>query len=208
MILDEGINVLIKIPLHYLAWKHRVYRATEVSQPIDNGHTATRFQLERKLLIFSNRQNELAEVTADWVSSHCTGSERLKLWTKPFAKSRSATSLCLSSLYFDLGTEILKLCPQIVMPLPENPVAEYLYNCTYLVTARSDDYFLFNYTHNQKETGEPIPGCRSCLVRPSCGGRIENPTGSMILTPDSNSCQYETGHVINVKQHRNMEALL
>ena len=156
VITEEGINVLNKIPLHYMAGKHRDYRATKVPQPIENGHTPTRFQLK----------DTFGEVTAELLNSHCTGSERLRFCTKPFAMSRSASSLCLSSRYFDVGTEILKLCPQIVIPLPENPVAEYLDDSTYLVTARSDDYFLFNHTHNQKETRKPIPGCRSCLVRP------------------------------------------
>ena len=85
--------------------------------------------------------------------------------------------------------------------LPEIPTAVYLDDSTYLATSRDDDYTLFNYSRGAKERGEPISGCRSCLLRPSCDGRIETPDGSLFLVPDPRTCQYETGLTVTIRQH-------
>ena len=85
--------------------------------------------------------------------------------------------------------------------LPEIPTAVYLDDSTYLVTSRDDDYTLFNYSRGAKERGEPISGCRSCLLRPSCDGRIETPDGALVLVPDPRTCQYETGLTVTIRQH-------
>ena len=96
--------------------------------------------------------------------------------------------------------DALKLCPQEVILLPEIPTV-YMDDSTYLVTSRDDDYTLFNYSRGAKERGEPISGCRSCLLRPSCDGRIETPDGALVLVPDPRTCQYETGLTVTIRQH-------
>ena len=75
----------------------------------------------------------------------------------------------------------------------------HLEDSTYLVTSRDADYKLFKYSRGQKESGEPIRGCRSCLLRPSCDGRIETPDGAMVLVLDPRRCQYETGLTITIQ---------
>ena len=63
------------------------------------------------------------------------------------------------------------------------------------------DYTLCNYSRGAKERGEPISGCRSCLLRRSCDGRIETPDGALVLVPDPRTCQYETGLTVTIRQH-------
>ena len=65
----------------------------------------------------------------------------------------------------------------------------------------SSVYKFFIFTNGLKQTGYPVPGCRSCLLRPQCGGRFENPRGTLILYPDPRTCQYSSGMVINIHQH-------
>ena len=64
-----------------------------------------------------------------------------------------------------------------------------------------DDYTLFNYSRGAKDRSEPISGSRSCLLRPSCDGRIETPDGALVLVPDLRTCQYETGLTVTIRQH-------
>ena len=207
VITKTGLNVLINIPVHYTNGLHRVYRAVAVPQPIDNGATATQYNFARNHLLVSERRDNFAEVTEEMLISHCSGSNRLKLCLKPFSMSRSGQATCLSSLFFDLPSSALKLCPHKVVVLPDEPKADYLDNSTYLVTAKTADYKLFNYTRGSKQPGLAVEGCRSCLVRPHCNGRIEHPSGSMILYPDPRTCQYPTGMVINIQQHPLMKSL-
>ena len=66
---------------------------------------------------------------------------------------------------------------------------------------------MFNYSRGAKDSGEPIRDCRSCLLRPSCDGRIEIPDGALVLVPDPRTCQYETGLTITIQQHPLIRAL-
>ena len=114
---------------------------------------------------------------------------------------RTSRAACLSSLYFDPTTAALNLFPREVVLLPEEPTADYSDDSTYLVTARSSAYKFFNFPHGLKQTGYPVPGCRSCFYRPPCDGRFENPSGTLILYPDPRTCQYSSGMMINIQQH-------
>ena len=201
VITETGINVLINIPVHHTMGLHGVYRTTPLPQPANGGSTATQYKFVNTHLLLSERRDNFAEVSGEVISAHCSGSSRLKLCFRPFAMSRSSASSCLASLFFDLPTNALKLCPQEVIVLPEIPTAVYLDNSTYLVTSMDDDYTLFNYSRGAKETGEPISGCRSCLLRPSCDGRIETPDAALVLVPDPRTCQYETGITVTIRQH-------
>ena len=201
VITTTGINVLVNIPLHHTSGLYHVYRAVALPQPIDDGVTATQYLFRKSHLLVSERRDHFAEVSEEKINSHCVGTNRLKLCLKPFSMSRTSEATCLSSLFFDLPAAALKLCPQEVVVLPEEPTADYLDDPTYLVTARSSAYKFFNFTHGLKQTGYPVPGCRSCLLRPPCDGRFENPSGTLILYPDPRTCQYSIGMMINIQQH-------
>ena len=114
---------------------------------------------------------------------------------------RRCQSTCLPSLFFNLQSNALKLCPQEVTVLPEGPLAEYLGDSTYVLTSNRVDYQLYNYTVGRAIEGERIPGCKSCLLRPVCGGRIETPDGSLVLNPDPRRCHHDTGLHITKNQN-------
>ena len=186
---------------------HEVYRAISLPQPADGGTTATQYSFSRTHLLVLERRDNFAEVSGDVIAAHCIGSNRLKLCLRPFAMSRSSESSCLASLFFDLPTTALRLCPQEVIVLPETPTATYREDYTYLVTSRDDDYRLFNYSRGAKESGQPTAGCQNCLLRPSCDGRNETPDGALVLVLDPRTCHYHTGIIITIKQHPLIQTL-
>ena len=198
VISKQGLNVHLNIPVHHTSGYHQVYRAIPIPQPIGDGPTATRYRFDRTILLASKLRDNFAEICETKLHSHCRGSSRLKLCLKPFATSRSSASTCLSSLFSGLEVGALKLCPQEVIILPEEPIAEYLEDSTYLISSMKNTYEFFNYSDGG-EKGEKIKGCRSCLVRPECGGRIENPSGSLVLYPDPRTCQYDAGFSLHVE---------
>ena len=198
VIYKQGLNVHLNIPVHHTSGYHQVYRAIPIPQPIGDGPTATRYRFDRTILLASKLRDSFAEISETKLHSHCRGSSRLKLCLKPFATSRSSASTCLSSLFSGLEVGALKLCPQEVIILPEEPIAEYLEDSTYLISSMKNTYEFFNYSDGG-EKGEKIKGCRSCLVRPECGGRIENPSGSLVLYPDPRNCQYDAGFSLHVE---------
>ena len=204
VITTKGINVLVNIPLHHTSGLYHVYWAVALLQPIDYGVTSTQFFFRKSQLLVSERRDHFAEVSEEKTNSHCVGTNCLKFCLKPFSMSRTIRTIettCLSSFFFDLPSAALKLSPQEVVVLPQEPTADYWDYSVYLVTARSSAYKFFNFTHGLKQTVYPVPGCRSCLLRPPCDGRFENPSRTLILYPDRRTCQYSSGMVINIQQH-------
>ena len=131
-------------------------------------------------------RNSFAEINEEKLTTHCRGTGRLKLCKKPFATTTSQRTTCLTGLYFNLVTVALKLCAQEVIPLPKHPQATYLYDSTYLLTSADDSFLIQNFTG----AGDVIKlrGCRSCLIKPTCDGRIQLPSGGLILRPDPETC--------------------
>ena len=198
---ENTINVLINIPMHYAGGLYRVYKAVPIPQPIDGGNTATRYVFKQNQFLQSERRDSFAEATEQELSTHCQGTSRLRLCLRPVAMSRSSKSSCLASLFFNLQSDALRMCPQEVTVLREGPLAEYLGDSTYVLTANSVDYQLYNYTGGHAIEGERIAGCKSCLLRPVCGGRIETPDGSLVLNPDPHRCHHNSGLHITINQN-------
>ena len=204
---DSGINVIITIPVHHTTGATRGLS----SDPV----TLTRQRSTYFPTSTCWTPKCQAEVSGDIIAADCRGSSCLKLCFRPFAVSRSSESSCLANLYLNLPTTALKLCTQEVLVLPETLSAIYFEDSTYLVTSRDADCKLFNYSRAAKKSGELIRGCRSCLLRPSCNGRIETPDGGCIRTPDGalvriadpRTCQYKTGLTIIIQQHPLIRAL-
>ena len=111
-----------------------------------------------------------------------------------------SSSTCLPLLFFNLQTSALRLCPREVEILPDEAAAEYLDDSTYLTSYSKDDLKFKNYTRvSDQSQGEQTPGCRSCLIRPSCHGRGENTTGTIVLYPDSRTCKHNSSRIVLVK---------
>ena len=192
---DEGLHLLLEIPLSSGHGVHEVFRATPIPQPILNTERATQYQLSKTHLLMSWDKTNFSEVTEQELSTHCWGSHRLRLCKQPFSTTRSQKTTCLTGLFFNLPATVLKLCAQEVIALPQHPQALYLYDSTYLLTSAKGDFVIQNVT----PSGDfKMPGCQSCLVRPTCNGRLQLPNAGLFLTPDPLSCLTESSKVVRI----------
>ena len=132
---DQGLQLLIEIPLYTGDGVHDVFRATPFPQPIPQTERATHYHLSETHLFMSWDKTNLAEVTEQEVSTHCWGSHRLRLCKQLFSTTRSQKTTCLTGLYFNLPTTVLKLCAQEVVALPQHPQALFLFDSTYFLTS-------------------------------------------------------------------------
>ena len=192
---EEGLYLLTEIPLNSGHGVHEVFRATPIPQPFPNTKRATQYQLSKKNFRMLRDKTNFAEVTEQELSTHCWGSHRLRLCKQPFSSARSQKTTCLKGLFFNLPATVLKLCAQGVIALPQHPQALYLYNSTYLLTSAKGNFVYQNITPSGYLK---IPGCQSCLVRPTCDGRLQLPNAELFLTPDPLSCLTESSKVVRI----------
>ena len=128
---DEGLHLLLEIPLNLGHGVHEIFTATPIPLPTPNTERATHYQLCKTHLLMWHKTN-LAEVTEQELSTHCWGSHRLRLCKQPFFTTRSQKTICLTGLFFNRPVTVLKLCAQEVIALRQHPKALYLYDSTYL----------------------------------------------------------------------------
>ena len=43
-----------------------------------------------------------------------------------------------------------------------------------------------------------VPGCQSCLVKPSCKGRLQLPNAGLFLTPDPLTFTQESSDIVRI----------
>ena len=137
-------------------------------------------------------KTNFAEVTEQELSTHCSGSHRLRFCKQPFSTTKLQKTTCLTGLYFNLPATVLKLCAQEVFALPQHTQALYMFDSTYLLTSAKGDFTM----QKLAEQGEiRIPGCQSCLVKPSSKGRLQLPNAGLFLTPDPLTCIQESSDI-------------
>ena len=192
---DEGLHLLIEIPLYTGHGVHDVFRATPIPQPIPQIERTTQYHLSKTHLLMSWDKTNFAEVTEQEFSTHCWGSHRLRLCKQPFSTTKSQKTTCLTGLYFNLPATVLKLCAQEVVALPQHPQTLYLFDSTYLLTSAKEDFTMQNLT-GQGEIR--VPGRQSCLVKPSFKGRLQLPNAGLILTPDPFTCIQESSDIVRI----------
>ena len=133
-------------------------------------------------------KTNFAEITEQELSTHCWGSHRLRLCKQPFSTTQLQKTTCLTGLYFNLPATVLKLCAQEFVALPQHPQALYLFDSTYLLPSVKGDFTM----HNLTEQGEIcVPGCQSCLVKPSFLVK-QLPNAGLFLTPYPLTCIQES----------------
>ena len=120
---DEGLHLLIEIPLYTGHGVHDVFRATPIPQPIPQTERATQYHLSKTHLLMSRDKMNFAEVTEQELSTHCWGSHRLRLCKEPFSTTKKQKTTCLTGLYFNFPATVLKLCAQEVVALHQHPQA-------------------------------------------------------------------------------------
>ena len=192
---DEGLHLLIEIPLYTRHGVHDVFRATPILQPIPQTERATQYHLSKTHLLMSWDKTNFAEVTEQELSTHCWGSHLLRLCKQPFSTTKSQKTTCLTGLYFNLFATVLKLCAQEVVALPQHKQALYLFDSTYLLTSAKGDFTMQNLT---KQGEIRVPGCQSCLVKPSCKCRLQLPNAGLFLNPDPLTCIQESSDIVRI----------
>ena len=192
---EEGLHLLIEIPLYKGPRVHDVFRATHIPQPIPQTERGIQYHLSKTHLLMSWDKTNFAEVTEQEISTHCWGSHRLRLYKQPFSTTKSQKTTCLTGLYFNLPATVLKLCAQEVVALNQHPQALYLFDSTYLLPSAKGNFTKQNLT----EQGENrVSGCQSCLVKPSCRGRLQLPNAGLFLTPDPLTCIQESSDIVRI----------
>ena len=183
----KGIDVRLEVPLHSSAGLHKVMRATPVPHPIPGGRrTATQYRFRKSLLLLSRDRTNFAEVSEERFLAHCHGTGPLKLCKKPFATTVSQRTTSLTGFSYNLVSVVLKLCEQEILPLPQQPQAEYLYDSTYLLISADGNFLMQNFTEGKPP--RKIEGYQSCLIKPPCRRRIQLPSGGLVLRPDPEMC--------------------
>ena len=194
-ILDEGLLLLVENPFNTKHGVHDVFRATPISQPMPLTECATQDYLLKTHLLMSWDKMNFAEVTEQELSSPCSGSHRLRLRKQPLSATKLQKTTCFTSLYFNLPATVLKSCSQEVVALPQHPQALYLFGSTYLLTSARLVFTMRNLT----EQGEVrVPGCQSCLLKPSCKGILQLRNAGLFLTPDPLTCIQESSDFVRI----------
>ena len=192
---DERLHLLIEISLYTGHGVHDVFRATPIPQTILQTERATQYHLSKTHLLVSWENMNFAEVTEQELFTHCWGLHQLRHCKQPFSTTKSQKTTCLIGLYFNFLATVLKLCAQEVVALPQHPQALYLFDSTYILTSTKGDFILQNLT----EQGEiRVPGCQSCLLKPSCKGRLQLPNAGLFLTPDPLTCIQESSGIVRI----------
>ena len=172
-------------------------RVTPVPQPIPGGRgTATRYRFRKSLLLLSWDRTNFAEVSEERLLAHCHGTGRPKLCKNSLVTTVAQGTTCLTGLYLNLVSVVNKLCEQEVFPLPQQPQAEDLYDSTYLLTLADGNFLMQNITEGKQ--ARKIKGCQSCLIKPPCRGRIQLPSGGLVLRPDPETSLEGQENVVSI----------
>ena len=192
---DEGLHLLIEIPLYTGHGVHDVFRVTPIPQPIPQTERGTQYHLSKTHLLISWKKTKFAEVTEQKLSTQFWGSHHLRLCKQPFSTTKSQKTTCFTGWYCNLPATVLKLCAQEVVALPQHPQALYLFDSTYLLTSAKGDFTMQNTTEQGKFR---VPGWKSCLVKLSCKGRLQLPNAGLFLTPDPVTCIQESSYIMRI----------
>ena len=72
-------------------------------------------------------------------------------------------------------------------------------NPIYLLYASGDQQFLYNITYQDgKKLSSRVNGCKSCLVHPSCNGKLIHPTNGLVLLPDPAEYVQQSGTITTI----------
>ena len=195
-IANNGLLLKIEIPMSSQSPIHKVFKGVPLPQPITNSTIASVLVLEHELLVVSEATTNFAEVDETQILS-CQGSKRLKLCEQPFPMTGNQQAGCLISLFSGHEAAVLQTCKFDVIHLPIIPTATYLAHSKFLILSAFTKYWITDIAENTLESSK-LRGCQSCIVQPSCYGRIEIPNGRLILRPSTDSCQNESGLVMRV----------
>ena len=165
----------------------KVFQATPLYQPNDDGDTASIYHFSNSLLAVSTDNKRFAELDASRLQQ-CFGNNRIKFCRQVFSTTTDNTLLCLPSLYNNYDIPTLGNCKVESILLPDAPQAFYLADGMYHSISRVPNIQM------KKDSGAAgfsisFLSPQTCLVRPSCSSKLSFNQGDLELVPDMDFCK-------------------
>ena len=122
---DNGLLLIIEIPMSSQSPIHKVFKGVPLPQPIANSTTPSVLVPEHELLVVSEATTNFAEVDEAQIFS-CQDSKRLKVCEQPIKMTRNQQAGCLVSLFFRHEAAVLHTCKFDAIHISIMPTATYL----------------------------------------------------------------------------------
>ena len=180
-VLQEGLSIVLGIPMNSKSSTFDVYRAIPLHQPNEDDTTASVYRFPHEFLAIASDNSQYAELSATTLSQ-CSGTNRIKLCRKGFSTTTDETLLCLTSLFYEYSIPGLRNLVDSVL-LPEAPQASHLADGLYHVISRTARLQVKNDTDCLPVSVSTLQ-CQACLIRPSCSSTLTFNHGDLVLTPD------------------------
>ena len=135
-VLQEGLSIVLGIPMNSKSSTFDVYRAIPLHQPNEDGTTASVYRFFHEFVAVATDNSQYAELNATTLSQ-CSGTNRIKLYRKGFSTTTDEAILCLTSLFYEYNIPALHICLVDSVLSPEAPQASCLANGLYHVISRT-----------------------------------------------------------------------
>ena len=186
-VLQEGLSIVLGIPMNSKSSTFNVYRAIPLHQPNEDGTTASVYRFSHEFVAIATDSSQYAELNATTLNQ-CSGTNRIKLCRKGFSTTTDETLLCLTSLFYEYSIPALRNCLVDSVLLPEAPQASYLADGLYHVISRTARLQVKNDTDGLPVSISTLQ-CQACLIRPRCSSTLTFNHGDLVLTPDMDFCE-------------------
>ena len=185
-VLQEGLSIVLGIPMNSKSSTFDDYRVIPLHQPNEDGTTASVYRFSQFVAIATDN-SQYAELSATTLSQ-CSGTNRFKLCHKGFSTTTDETLLCLTSLFYEYGIPALLNCLVDSVLLPEAPQASYLADGLHHVIYPTARLQVKNDTDGLPVSISTLQ-CQACLIRPSCSSTLTFNHGDLVVTPDMDFCE-------------------
>ena len=186
-VLQEGLSIVLGIPMNSKSSTFDVYRAIPLHQPNEDGTTASVYRFSHEFVAIATDNSQYSELSATTLSQ-CSGTNRIKLCRKGFSTTTDETLLCLTSLSYEYSIPALRNCLVHSVLLPEAPQASYLADGLYYVISRTARLQVKNDTDGLP-VSISILQCQACLIQRSCSSTLTFNHGDLVLTPQLDFCE-------------------
>ena len=99
-VLQEGLSIVLCIPMNSTLSTFDVYRAIPLHQPNEDGTTASVYHFSHEFVAIATDNSQYADLSATTLSQ-CSGTNRISSCRKGFPIPTDKTLLCLTSLFYE-----------------------------------------------------------------------------------------------------------
>ena len=108
-VLQDGLSIVLGIPMNSKSSTLDVYRAIPLHQPNKDGTKASVYRFSHELVAIATDNSQYAELSANTLGQR-SGTNRNKLCRKGFSTTTDETFLCLTSLFYPYSIPALRNC--------------------------------------------------------------------------------------------------